>query len=901
MKPKLKLFNNGSKATKTDDGKRGNRVNWLVALCLLLFVGCGSSNATNLSANFSADASTREVRALDGMVFLGQAVPGARVEAKDSSARSLAVTTTDEGGYFHLEGLDNSMELTLVATLPDSSFELLSLVDPDDGKDFPVLGVPSTLIARYMQDHPEATWPMAEDWFNRLVGASTEQSWGSFLDESEEMPFSHLAFFDYAASRGGVAATVEELLSEDLRSDGPAEESPDPRFDMELGDLTANFAGLEPAYAVVANAMQTPERASFSGTDLTGRLLKNIGEGVAGSMLDAGFEWAWTWVVSSISQNEGPDIASLQSQIDALGGQVESLRSRLDQAQYQSAVDNLNQAILPLTTKQKQLSVLALNTRLTNEPKDAPNGLQNFLNDISTFQVTTSLLTLQNYMLGTDGQTNILSLTLAAKMSSLGVDQQSHFMNMPLRSQPILRDVLRTYDFYAGYQVMACQLIGELSHGANNPLAGTQFAVDEIAEAAISLKRQRSQLPQPLPSERVLVDLENGLMWYLDVIGPKSFEGAAAFAGNFRLDAGKMEYANWRLPNDNELMSLRRRGMSAYVAGETSPEEGVTVSGLGRLHFQWLDRLANSGQVWSAEIDPFGRRHGFLLNKLEESSRLDSYFDYNGAPRCSILVRSVGANLHTPYYLKFNSTPEPDPLQLAEAAGLGVPVSVKYVRVPDSAPNAPKYYFRAITDYAVPVGGGFHYGRAPNRQRFDLRAVRNSVNLSTDNNPSFVYESMSANIRILNLPERDGAYLWTTSGPPNSKEFVRARASILGYLEGGIFPAELSAERPMELSVHSPRALASIRIFPKNRRLKVGVTQAFTAAGAYSDGTMSDLTNQVDWSVTADDGTPVAGLRMSTSPPGILLMSSPALSTVTVKAQLRNSDKADQTKIQITN
>lgn len=417
---------------------------------------------------------------------------------------------------------------------------------------------------------------------------------------------------------------------------------------------------------------------------------------------------------------------------------------------------------------------------------------------------------------------------------------------------------------------------------------------------------QRSQLPQPLPSDRVLVDLENGLMWYTEIAPARTFASAAAFATNFKLDGSNgVKYSDWRLPTQNELQSLQARGRFCGVRVPNVPVNsedttwGQTVSGLAGLGFQEAQRLEPYADVWCRDKWPIyrsGRLHQtyqyvYRLNRKPPEAGLTNLALRSQDKHPFVMVRSIGTNLHPPLHPEVNpALAEPSAIQPGEVYALGVPVEVNTLLQSYEEVGG-------VLRYAIVVGGGFHYGQGGERERFDLAAHRQDI--TAHNFSDLAYEALSSSLlRVLNLPGREGQVLWKTTD--TSSQTVNVKASILGYREGSQFPVELSLEKSLNILVKNPRKLVRLRIFPRNRFYGQSVTQEqFTAVGSFSDGTVADLTDEAEWSITGVDGsTAINGARFAANKAGYLLLDHPNVADLHLHVRLGQT-QSDQTNVQV--
>lgn len=195
---------------------------------------------------------------------------------------------------------------------------------------------------------------------------------------------------------------------------------------------------------------------------------------------------AWTWLLGFLGFNSGPDdLGHIRQQLDRVLGALQTLSSQLDTARYEQAAAAINtEAIVPLTSLTNRLLELSRTHIPTDEPFLPSQDVERLRTDLAEFQISKALGVMQNYLPGTHGQSNILALASTRQASRLGVEQQVRFMNMPLRSNKILEELTAIYEFYEGYQILACNLLAEASHSSTNPVGDIRIASTQIEEAA---------------------------------------------------------------------------------------------------------------------------------------------------------------------------------------------------------------------------------------------------------------------------------------------------------------------------------------------------------------------------------------------------------------------------------
>ena len=905
-------------------------------LCASL-AGCGGSSS-DFQAVSGASASSQSV--VVGKFAPGLDIAGAPVELQTLDGTVLAQATTDETGNFSFPAADIPQQLTVTARLSEGSqFKFESrLVRGADQVSFVVVSIPTTLIARYLERHPEVTLEQAEEDFSNLVGAAPGTRWSLFLDESHRYDFAHLAFYHAAQNYGGVEGLVEELLrraaSEAVLQVQPVaaqeveeEEEASPEFALALEDLDFDGASLEPEFAQLARNLtaRSPQlqKALFAdiGIALGKKLLGKIGS-AAVSKLGSG---VFSWIVASLGLN-GPSLSDIQNQLNEIQRSLAEIRIDFLRARYQDAVTQLNtNAVNPITILNSQISSLVASTPVTNEPFVASPQVQQLPQALSQFVTSQALLTLQNYMLGTNGQLNLLEKNVELVNLAANAQPAPRFMNMPLRSNRLLDQALEPFSLYAGYQVMACHLLVENAHQIDNPVDTMNAVRTPFNDALISLKRQRGQIPQPLVSDKIFVDLQFGLMWYLDVQAPRSLEDAKNFARGFSVSGPEVTYDDWRLPLESELKALQARGRFSPSYDPNVPKNtdkgygdwGSAGSGLSYYGFSNPHLMNKHGELWSGEPEYYIPAFGNEWRPRDFAFRLNHRSSNHSQPQTApfVMVRPIGRNLHKTLSSDpgirtsspFTVAPA-KPLVPAEASALGVPVEMNGLSVV----------------YRVYTGGSFICGDPAQQttETFNLPSEEQSLTLQTFEElprirrpepgqperppiPGFFLTSLgdilafstnNPGVEVTNLPDRTGQYLWHTDLYENLD--VTVSASIQGYRDGR-FPVWLTGQTQVNRR-SSPRYLTDVQIFPRNRTHERSDSVQYTAVGYYSDGTAKNLTSEVEWAlVDTGTGQPEATARFSSNTPGRLQVENTTTGDLTLRVTVPATDFNDSTRARV--
>jgi hypothetical protein len=521
----------------------------------------------------------------------------------------------------------------------------------------------------------------------------------------------------------------------------------------------------------------------------------------------------------------------------------------------------------------------------------------------------------------------------------------TNLLGMPVRTNTLLDTALTTYQTYAGYQTMAVNYPGENVHVPANSLQMvllTREAQDATNQAAASLALQRQQLPRYLPSDSVMVDLQFGIMWYLPIQSKMSWNAARSFASSFSLAAADgVTYSAWHLPTAEEYKTLQQRGRLVRKATQDHTvaknsdggegDYGRVGQGIAALGFKNANLLNSDGDVWMTRyyynVDNFPNSQEqtvdyFRLN--HESSNVKGAKTSDSYP--VILCRSIvdsdtalaGSTVIPVVYPVANEV-GPDlyaaqAIQAGEVAALGQLVSLGGVSQGDGDPTA-----TVDLNYEVTVGGEFRAGTSSVGQDENIPSKTFSYTLSS--NQAHTVEPQSQNTTLaqvlaysltptqnLFVPYFDVSNLDGSPGllqyhtdPGGSIDSITLKAQSYGISGNSL--VSLSTTGVVDASP-TQRQLSSLLIAPRNVLFpsdQVGQLQAFIAVGFYDDKTVEDLTQQVQWTLTDPNGSPVpsTSAKLSTNPLGSLMIESEDTPKFNVNASFPGGP-SDSTEVEIT-
>lgn len=615
----------------------------LLAALLFLVAGCESSNE-----DFVVVGGQLQPRgSMTGRLQLGTGVEGARITAVDASGRTLAETTTDEGGGFDVENFQAPPEFAVVARVGEN-LEFSTVVTGYGGGDrYVVINVPTSLVSRLVA--AGLSFGEATSRVQSFLQIPADRSLEYGIEESPRAPFSHIAFMQRAGTNGGWTAfrdaVVGGILSEDASptTAGPfllnraAVSTPITGLDIaisapleslrnsarlqelvrsvefdrvfELANLTA---GALPPGAVTAQKIDT----SGVRASLVSSVLEIVGEGAKKQIIDVG----WTHIADACHWNYGTTtmLGDIENTVGEINGAVSDLKNALDAYQLQTASSDAQNTLTSFQTTSETLKGFSYaNNNTINVPVPANATLNGFIKDsLKLNDLQTSVGVIQSACLGLGGTTNIVTLNRDnIYQDQLGIQGGQSFNFSPVRSNAgILPSVLSTFQYYGQAQVLGMNLVAESAHvSVTNPTLNIMQALNFITGIdptgtnplfgdVSSLKQQRNQLPQALMSDQIVVDLQGGLMWYAEVQPATTYNNANRRATGFSLDVGSnVTLGDWRLPTDQELYLLQDRGRLVETSLRDSSVDsngssgygqyGFSAQGLTALGFTYVSRL----------------------------------------------------------------------------------------------------------------------------------------------------------------------------------------------------------------------------------------------------------------------------------------------------------------------
>ena len=498
----------------------------------------------------------------------------------------------------------------------------------------------------------------------------------------------------------------------------------------------------------------------------------------------------------------------------------------------------------------------------------------------------------------------------------MNTNDVGRFMNMPVRTQKLMDQVLGVYERYGKAQLTALMLLGESIHqlpsiniDSETPYSFGGEITDyilQVEKTMESLASQRAQLPGYPPQSRVFIDLQNGLMWYMDVQGSTYFNNAHFATKSVTLEDGHT-YSDWRLPSYNEALTLQDRGAYAYAAQNnlSSVNYHHTIDGLKLLGFN-TDGINSDGDIWAADWQydngVFGSHqweiHDDLEVRLNHSGVDDSYRYQDDTQRPFFFVRSIAGptiKIRPPNSIGGEDDSWPagfsHTVQHWEMPWIGVITSLDGLKLNDgltfgwvSAGLTVEY---RVGDLSYQIGAGGSDTKGTHRELGG--GFHGSI---PDGLPPLYYTSSNRNAVTVSSIADDAHDLTYHADLNNTGANITAHATAWDP-DSNTFPYDASA------SVYVPPRskryyMDELEIEPINPVISLltggsGDTKGvrFTSTGYFEDDTVVDFTDIATWTVVdTNTDQPVAGATFSQSDRGLLLLERGTLTSeyLTVRA-----------------
>jgi hypothetical protein len=599
----------------------------------------------------------------------------------------------------------------------------------------------------------------------------------------------------------------------------------------------------------------------------------------------------WVHVADSMNLNYGTTVmlGNIQDQLDDIQALVVAILNDFSTASFTNSANHAQTAIDNLATLFTLLDAIDMSTAITNteQPRDIPSNIGSYLSQITTYFSLNDLQIFYDVMLPGSSYQNIVTTYRDHIYRGFGVNTSSSNGYGNVRSNVVLGGVAAPLNYYGGYQQLACNFLAEGAHtaltdpGNNqpkylNPAAPVNSTANVLVQAVANFKHEFSQLPILLPDDNVIVDLDNGLMWYAYVQSEESLSGAHNYAQSvFTHQVGDITYSDWHLPTQQELDGLHERGKAAGGGSNSD-----TVTGLVNLGFKQTSWLDSHGSVLYS--DYYYDTHDKKWERtLDSALAPNNKYELDGSPGSNLfsdngknpyfIVRSIGQPVQTKigpttitsttgYPFDYNNPGSLDYQYFGTVSGISGLTNLSNTVVATLG-----YKIETGTSYTTskPSDGTTLY---TSDSTIIHRTYNGSVNTysgsaATDlNNLVAVVPDTSSQSKVL-----IGALnqlFWHSSDPVT----VNLTGSVLSS-NGTTYTATMS-----NYTYDPPdRVLNKVQIFPRNQIYREttvgGSAYIYSAVGFYADRQLVDFSQQVTWKVedAANPSVPPAGTSFNSN------------------------------------
>ena len=831
----------------------------------------GSTAATALGLNLSACGTNTEDD-LDGAVitdgkpvtFFGMArldVPlaGASLDIVDAKGKSLLdapIAVTGSGLFFCTTPLPANFRL--VANSPTAGKVYREVRNHGGTPRMVGINVATHLLALYLDRYPTVALVTAEARVRNFLALPPGTSLDTGLD-AQRGPFSSQVFMREARNAGGFQA-----------------------YSASLVDYI--YAGVRRPYTVFDD-----EEGGGAGTSFASTVFANVLGDLVAAPISAGIAYGANKLVGWLAglmgfHLGGPSLKDISKQLDQVLDQLNQLQQQisaqtltLEYTTDQSSLENYVAAIVYATNA---LNAAVSATSGTSSPVDPTSNTQLNLTLWGT-NWGNSCNVILDYLLGRNSApNNMVNLYTAIVMGRHGADSQpSLYQGYPLRSNALLGQIEQSLVYYLNVVSLGANLMAEVSHlctrnsqtGNFNAIAAPIMqAKTQITQVVADSKRAAQQIPGPLGSDDVLVDMENRVTWYLPV-WPTWNDSSS-----YNCSPSSGTYGTLQLPNrfqpatKAQLDALRQR---LLAMNPSAPVAALTTLGFD-LATNGIVVNNNKLHVWMYETDKNGNRVAGAYYRLEDGSTdhvKSSDLDKTAYPSLQTLsfpLQEVEDNPSTPLLgSAVPALPSGNLSILVDAWGANTLQALA-----NSTPILGGGNFVVNgKGYSVPVG-------TTTRGQYDVT----DYVVWSSSNPSAA--------EISNLADGTaGNVTWHPANVVPGSTQVTMTATVFNQPGS---PVSTSVPLTAASSLPAAPTLLSIVVLPDN--LLYGLparNEYYQATGFYSDQTAIDLSNQVSWSVVDTNtgaAVPSAQAGFTTSQKNLLVVNSNTLQSpnLTIKATL---------------
>jgi hypothetical protein len=715
----------------------------------------------------------------------------------------------------------------------------------------------------------------------------------------------------------------------------------DRRLDLERQVLARRLAASTPVINLSEDNPGNPLASDFiSGpSSLGGQFLLGVGTGVTGNLVGDGLSFVFGWAAKQMGYNfgSGNQLAEIATTVTQILGAVEMLQAKGAAAVLRAQIDSLNQTLTPVVNDSGSLSTAASGTQVTDQPFVPAPSIGTLISTISQANYANILTIVAEQLVGTG---NVLLNALAYQLTTAtGVDQTSATGLCPWRSPSLFTSSLNLYNQFAFQQVLGMNLLAEQAHNSllsPDPVPAINQAVPQLAQATQALKTQRQQLPL-FSDPNVIVDLENGVMYYATPNGPAEWDYSFNLAQNIEFqftmgDGSAVVYpaGDWRFPTFGEGQALQNRGRFNptkdnsvdTLNSDPYPNAGSATAGLPGLGFNFEsnsqtadpDILGSDGEIWMCYFDvPSGNsndtpiqqgldvdpQHTFLLNHSDnqtngytESSRLFSYVfcrTFGQQTSQTLLpINTAGGFVPVPSLVTGRT------LNAIECLTWGLPTAITGLNATSAAPAqvslppapgqtgnqtvtlpAQTRQMAASVQFTVTVGGQHTMG-FDQTQTFNPIQTTYSQTLSTVDYP-FLKD-------FLTWDSQPYAIAQALNLPGLGGILIQHSTAGAVNLKASVTTANqqvVSQQVAFTPSEANPHSLQTLQISPRNQIYGSDLSQPARGAyrlyctGFYTDRTVASLVNQVQWSASPADAVEKTGLEFISNATGVSMQLDP--------------------------
>ncbi|MBS2039659.1 hypothetical protein JST97_32035 [bacterium] len=816
---------------------RSARYSLAIVLAMSLYSGCGSSSAGLSDSGFGGGSQSTRIlaRTYTGTVHLDKSADRVEVQvlAPDSDI-VLARAITNGAGIFQLpEGLSLPGRFRVSALTPEG-VRVERMVDPGE---LPHLwiNIPSHLISLFIRRHPEVTVVQAESALRRALAMSEGE--GLYGTSSlHNSPFSHRLFLRAVQNSGlGFEGYCAKLLT-DLENGGGA-------------------------------SFRPPVSNAFGKVSAGRKLVGFLAEEVGSKLFDSTVEFSVGKIAGATGFHIGTqaEFDEINAKLDEISQQISDLTVAVNTGFLNGLIALRSQSVKDVVSNlgiaQDALSAQAQATSQSyslepnvydHGPAVVPTQTTTLIQSFDFFVKRKALDVFTDSLTSSDRNVNVLTIANQKARQELNIADTTG-TEYDLRRDDLTDKLESNFELFVGYCTQLANVASEdatsryLPQGLSvsgfiAPSGPVNQALGDIVRAARILFEGHQQVAESVGCDRVLIDREHKLMWYLNAqlcqydvaqngmiglevnnwrlppgVAPPSPLASQTASGFFQYSSfnnfRRSEFLpGWRLPERSELELLYKR-VEALGGGDKNPEK--TLVALKKLGFTGLseDASENYKKFWyngSVFTDIF---HEYDMSKNEDGIELHAFG--TNPSYTAIYVRTLDYNAPA-----FGDTVD----QFHKGYGLGLK-SIYFGAV--NPHDNGKFFLREV--YLLGEAEG-PVGNLPYPSNMSDRAVWTLENMSPP----------------------DCAFLTFRDDPNTTIASVHFRGPGTATVRATI-SQPISATCSQTYSTNVKPELQSIMISPQNLALQtVPETPAFHqfyCTGYLPTGETVDLTNLVNWSI----------------------------------------------------